>query len=118
MAQSSVKKRKNNRFFDDRVSFYIDTQSRMSPANYFLKVRWYLVVGVIVNIIATVFIARGILVEFNENTNSELKLIRTDGTEVNEVFDIRREVLVRNSLHQSQLRDDIREDRLKTEEQK
>jgi hypothetical protein len=118
MTLPSVKKRKSNRFFDDRVCFYMDAQSRMSPANYFLKVRWYLVVGVVVNVAAAIFIARGILFEFNENINSELKLVRLDGTEVNEVFDIRREVLVRNSLHQSQLRNDIREDRLKTEERK
>lgn len=89
---------------DDRVVRYFMNQLTQSPKLYYKKVRAYWLLGIVFNLIGTVFVLMSLYNVLDKNANSTLNLVRVDGVRVQEAFDVRRDVLIRNSQQRARLR--------------
>jgi hypothetical protein len=95
---------KISKHFDDRVPAYLDKMLTQKPIVYFKEVRLYWFLGISFNLIALVMISLSVFNVLTENFESPLKLVRVDGIHVIEASDIRRDVLLKNSLKRASIR--------------
>ena len=96
---------------DDRFVQYLQRELTQSPRQYFRQVRGYWVTGLALNLIGVVYMFLAIANTLETNAESTLNLVRVDGVRVQEAFDVRRNVLMRNSLKRAQLRGQESEDK-------
>lgn len=92
------------RHVDDRVSRYKDNELTQSPKDYFERVRAYWVIGIFFNIIGFLFMGLSIYSSLDKNANSTLNLVRVDGVRISEDFDVRRSVIMKNTLSRLKLK--------------
>lgn len=83
---------------NDRLINYLNNQLRQSPKDYLREVKVYWLLGISFNIIGIVFMLLSIENVLSKNSASTLNLVRVDGARVQEAFDVRREILMKNSL--------------------
>lgn len=86
-----------------RKTLYFLEDDAMSPFRYYERIRGYWLFGIAMNLIATVLIAWAIVVTLTENAKTTVGMSRVDGVHVVESQDVRRDVLLKNSLKRSEL---------------
>lgn len=101
MADKDVLKRA-----DDRLVQYFIREATQSPKVYFRKVRLYWLLGAAFNVIASLYFSMSIYEVLDKNSSSTLNLVRVDGVRVQEAFDQRRDVLMKNSIQRAKLKDE------------
>ncbi len=89
---------------DDRVVRYVNEQFSMSPKNYLITVRRYWLLGAVLNIIGFAFLLLSVQSTLSENGKSSLNLVRIDGVKVQEAFDVRRSIMMKNALSREKLK--------------
>lgn len=89
-----------NSFSDDRLKDYEKSMLTQKPLQHFKQIRAYWVAGIVVNVLALIMTLISINNIITENASSPLLLKRIDGVIVEEAFDVRREVMLRNTLKQ------------------
>jgi hypothetical protein len=88
---------------DDRISRYQEQQLTISPRLYFKEVRGYWVAAILLSLTSTVMMASSISITLKKNSESKLNFVRVDGVKVEESFDIRRTVLIENSIQREKI---------------
>ena len=91
---------------DDRLMYYFDRELRQSPKRYFREVRLYWIFGLVLNFVGMFYMGMSINNVLTKNANSTLNLVRVDGARVEEAFDIRREILLKNSLQRASVKEE------------
>jgi hypothetical protein len=90
--------------FDDRVPLYLTKMLKQKPMDYFKQVRNYWILGIILNIVFLFLISGSIYYVLSKNSSSSLYFTRIDGLHVVEEKDIRRDVLLENSLKRARIK--------------
>lgn len=86
-----------------RKTLYFQEDDAMSPFRYYERVRGYWLFGIAMNLIATFLIVWAIIVTLTENAKTTVGMSRVDGVNVVESQDVRRDVLLKNSLKRAEL---------------
>jgi hypothetical protein len=93
--------------YDDRFTYYQESQRRMSPSRFARSTRLLWIIGAVLNIIATVLMTLAFKTTLDENASSSLNMVRVDGVKVEESFDMRRDVLINNTKNRMSIQNDI-----------
>jgi hypothetical protein len=88
---------------DDRILRYQERQLTISPKTYFKEVRVYWIVAILLSLVSTTMMTASIYTTLKKNSESKLNFVRVDGLKVEESFDIRRTVLIENSVQREKL---------------
>ncbi len=95
-------------YIEDRVSRYENEQLASPLKRNYLLVRSFWIAGAILNFVGVSLMIFSSLITLNKNFNVELNLVRVDGGQVTESFDVRRKVMIRNTLEQVKLKNEIK----------
>lgn len=95
-------------YIEDRVSRYENAQLSPPLKRSYLLARGFWIAGAILNVIGVSLMIFSTLITLNKNFNVELNLVRVDGGQVTESFDLRRKVMIRNTLEQVKLKQEIK----------
>lgn len=88
---------------DDRLTRYQESQLTMSPKKYLREVRFYWVFAFLFSIVSTIMMASSVAITLKKNAETPLNFVRVDGLRVEETFDVRRDVLMENSIRRAQI---------------
>jgi hypothetical protein len=88
---------------DDRILRYQEQQLTISPRLYFKEVRLYWFFAILLSLASTAMMASSISITLKKNSESKLNFVRVDGLKVEESFDIRRTVLIENSIQREKI---------------
>jgi hypothetical protein len=88
---------------DDRVSRYVIQQETMSPSSFIRTTKKFWIWASILNLIAWVFIVLAFMDTLVKNASAPLNLVRIDGVIIEESYDVRRSVLLKNTLERRRL---------------
>jgi len=89
---------------DDLVFGYTNRENDYSPAKYYSSVKWYWILGIIFSLVSSGFMAVSFLNVISKNEENPMLFKRVDGVEVRESMDIRRDILMKNSLRQVEIK--------------
>ena len=90
---------------DDRLNQYFIREATQSPESYKRKVRKYWLFGAVLNVVAAFYLGLSMYTTLSKNADATLNLVRVDGVRVQEAFDRRRDVLMRNSIQRAKLQE-------------
>ena len=103
-------------YIEDRVSRYENEQLSPPIKRSYLLARGFWITGAILNVIGVSLMIFATLITLNKNFNVELNLVRVDGGQVTESFDLRRKVMIRNTIEQVRLKQEIKAKKRSTSE--
>lgn len=86
-----------------RTELFLLEESAASPYRYYERVRGYWLFGIATNLIVTCMISWSVVVTLTENAKTSVGMSRVDGVHVVEAQDVRRDVLLKNSLKRAEL---------------
>ena len=95
---------------EDRVTRYEESQVLLTPKQQFKEIRFYWALGAILNLVGVGLMLSSTFITLSRNFDVELNLVRVDGGQVTESFDVRRNVMIKNTLDRIRLKSGIKED--------
>ena len=93
-----------NKNCDDLVYRYIHNQRNLRPETYYNQTKWYWILGFIFSLCSSFLAATSFYNIIKKNDENPMLFKRVDGVEIEESMDIRREILMKNSLRQVEIK--------------